>query len=311
MEPRPSGSNGTAALPSRSVVTTALAEFGPDELEAFVADLLEMHGWDTRSTGSPAVSEMTFRATEVRPGSEDDTALCYLDGSAPGDAVHPTTIRAAASHWLHGLDIDLIIVVSTGSFTDRAERLAGDLDVRLVDGDDLYRLLESADGSRLLEAHLADHVDIPDAEQTSDPDPAPADRDDFGTPAAATRTVIRRAVRVPFVGTTRISERILNRRLPGTRSDSTGTRRLAFLAWAVLTWSFFVLVIGSFILTVALLLEAAGLIEVSPLVQQPPAWPLATGPGAGTVGPDRADRRRKGPGPPGPWKGHRYAPSGN
>lgn len=129
----------------------ALQELDDYDFERFVADLWERLGWNTEVSTRSADRGIDVVATRRSPYEEK--ALIQAKRYGPNTTVGSPAIQQYASlkHQRHG--VDKVLVVTTNGFSSQAEELAHQLNVKLVDGDDLVKLVEDLDAMELVERY--------------------------------------------------------------------------------------------------------------------------------------------------------------
>lgn len=129
----------------------ALQEMDDYDFEHFVADLWEQLGWDTEVSTQSADRGIDVVATRNSPYEEK--ALIQAKRYGPNTTVGSPAIQQYASlkHQRHG--VDKVLVVTTNGFSSQAEELAHQLNVKLVDGDDLVKLVGDLDAMELVERY--------------------------------------------------------------------------------------------------------------------------------------------------------------
>lgn len=112
----------------------------PYEFESFVADLWEQQGWSTYV--SPGSNDRGIDVVASRDEPVAQKHLIQVKRYAPENKVGGPEIQQYASLLHQDPDADAVIVVTTSGFTRQARELAADLNVKLIDGAGLQRLVE-------------------------------------------------------------------------------------------------------------------------------------------------------------------------
>lgn len=131
-----------------------LQEIDEYEFEVFVAKLWERYGWKTTVTtgsndrGIDVVSEsnMPFKQRHV----------IQVKRWGSGNKVGSPQIQQYSSLRHREDNIDFVVVVTTSTFSRQAKEEASDLDVKLVDGSDLYEVVSDVGAEDL----VSDYTDL-------------------------------------------------------------------------------------------------------------------------------------------------------
>jgi restriction system protein len=130
-----------------------LRDLPPRHFEQLVADIWqERQAWTTE-----VMNEGPDKGLDVigqPPGGGPKTAV-QCKRYAAGNKVTSDQIQQYAALRQQWSDVQGVTVVTTSSFTRDAEELADRLDVKLIDGDDLVRLIHRYDAREILEWYAA------------------------------------------------------------------------------------------------------------------------------------------------------------
>lgn len=118
-----------------------LRELSPPEFEHLVADLWERAGYETRVSTQSRDKGVDVRA--VRPADGTKKVIQAKRYGADRKVSGPEIQQYGALRLQEG-DVDEVVVVTTGAFTDQARDRARELGVTLIDGPTLVALLEDA-----------------------------------------------------------------------------------------------------------------------------------------------------------------------
>ena len=154
------------ATPSKDYLRGRLQRMDPYDFEAFVADVWEHLGWDTRTVGEPG-----DRGIDVIATDGDAKQLIQAKRYGPSTTVGSPEVQQYASLRLQEDGVDQVTIVTTGSFSRQAEELAPDLDVILVDGEDLLGVLDELEAYEVF-VELFDEIQLgtPDADGSATDD---------------------------------------------------------------------------------------------------------------------------------------------
>jgi hypothetical protein len=139
------------SIPTQSTFKRELQSVDPSAFEQFVADVWDARGWNTRVTRDSADRGVDVIATQQSPFRQKHIiqAKRYSDTNPVGS---PEVQQYASLRQQE--DADAVIVVTSGRFSKQAESVARDLNVKLVDGDDLYNLISSDELSLITDEYL-------------------------------------------------------------------------------------------------------------------------------------------------------------
>ncbi|MDR5657704.1 restriction endonuclease [Halodesulfurarchaeum sp. HSR-GB] len=120
---------------------------GDEEFEYFVADLWAAHGWQTEVTDVSRDAGVDVIARKDLPVDQEIVIQAKRYGNN-------STVSGPDIQQYHSLkrqeDADSVAVITTGEFTSDAEERADDLDVKLVDGPQLARLVKESGGKDVI-----------------------------------------------------------------------------------------------------------------------------------------------------------------
>lgn len=124
--------------------------------EHFIADLWREQGWDC--TVSQASNDAGIDVTATRTDPYPQKLLIQAKRYGPNTAVGGPEIQQYASLKHGDTEADSSVVVTSGQFTDAARARAEELNVKLVDGNSLVRIIEEESASDLLEQYSDESV---------------------------------------------------------------------------------------------------------------------------------------------------------
>jgi hypothetical protein len=141
-----SGSRDT--LIDTDEVLERLRGMDPIDFEHFCADLWRRQGWnaDVRQASRDAGVDVVLRRKE---GGLEQQAVLQAKRYADGNKVTSEDVQQYNS-LKEQEEADFAAVVTTSSFTKDATEMAEDLSVRLIDGNDLVRVIDEADAFDLV-----------------------------------------------------------------------------------------------------------------------------------------------------------------
>ncbi|GGM74197.1 hypothetical protein J2752_002611 [Halarchaeum rubridurum] len=116
-------------------VRSQLLEKSPTEFETFVATLWENQGWVTSVT--TASNDAGVDIIAERSGLHDEKAAIQAKKYAVSNKIGRPDIQQYDTLRRQDPDVDFVIIVTTSGFTQQAEQLASQLNVKLVNGEAL------------------------------------------------------------------------------------------------------------------------------------------------------------------------------
>ena len=129
-----------------------LQEIDAYEFEQFVAKIWELQNWDTHVTKGADDGGIDIVTKQSTPFPKKQ--VIQVKRYAPSNSVGRPDIQQYASIRQEQTDVDMVVVVTTGQFTDGAEEAAKTLNVKLIDGPRLYNLIEALDAVQLVESYI-------------------------------------------------------------------------------------------------------------------------------------------------------------
>lgn len=133
---------------SEDEIKRQLQQMDPYEFEELVAEIWELQGYQTTVRKGSGDRGIDVEATKQTPAPQK--VLIQAKRYADSNKIGVNEVRNYATLYQQVPDADTIVVVTTSSFTSEAERLADDLNVKLVAGDQISQLviknIESFDG---------------------------------------------------------------------------------------------------------------------------------------------------------------------
>lgn len=129
-----------------------LRSISPHDFERFVAELWERQGW--RAEVSP---EGADRGVDIQAWRDDGLVEQKLAIQAkrytPPNKVGRPEVQQYHALKQQDRSVDAVVVVTTGTFTDPAEEWADTHNIKLVDIDDLLRLIEENECGDLIDRY--------------------------------------------------------------------------------------------------------------------------------------------------------------
>lgn len=152
-------------IESADELKTVLQQMDPYDFEHFVADLWERMGWQTEVSAAAMDEGVDVIARKQHP--YEQRTLIQAKRYGPNTTVGSPDIQQYASLGQQYNGVDKVVVVTTNEFTGQARDLAERLNVKLIDGDALARLVAQHDALDLVDEYL-DFVTTVESETVSD-----------------------------------------------------------------------------------------------------------------------------------------------
>lgn len=137
---------------SEGQVLDKLCQIDEYQFEHLVADLWEARGWDTTVSSKSKDRGIDVIATRSTPFFQKQViqAKCY----ARDNTISSPDIQQYSSLKQQEDSVDSVLVVTTGEFTSPARQTANDLNVKLVNGSVLCRIMSDIDSSKILKNYI-------------------------------------------------------------------------------------------------------------------------------------------------------------
>jgi predicted nuclease with TOPRIM domain len=129
-----------------------LQEVDVYEFEQFIAELWEMQDWDTYVTQGADDGGVDVVVEQSTPFPKKQ--VIQVKRYEPSSSVGRPDIQQYASLRQERTDVDTVVVVTTGRFTDGAEEVARKLNVKLIDGPQLYHLIDALDAFEVAQSYI-------------------------------------------------------------------------------------------------------------------------------------------------------------
>lgn len=118
-----------------------LYDLTPEEFEKFVAKIWSERGWNANVTQISGDSGIDIVATKESPFQQKQ--LIQVKRYGPKTTVSSPEIQQYASLHQQENNVDSVVVVTSSSFSKQATQLAEKLNVKLVNGKEVYKLIKS------------------------------------------------------------------------------------------------------------------------------------------------------------------------
>jgi outer membrane protein assembly factor BamB len=126
-----------------------LYSLSPAEFESLIADLWSELGWKSNVTQLSADEGIDVVVTKESPFSEKQ--LIQVKRYRPENTVGSPDIQQYASLRHQEENVDAVVVITSSSFSKQARNLAEKLNVKLIDGVELYELFQAEEQLGLLD----------------------------------------------------------------------------------------------------------------------------------------------------------------
>jgi hypothetical protein len=143
-----------------------LQNIGEYKFEEFIADLWEEQGWNTSVTSGSNDNGVDIIAEKDIPFFQKQ--LIQAKRYSSDTKVGSPDIQQYSSLKHQIDDVDSVIVVTTGNFTSQAQDVAGNLNVKTIDGNELISIINKLE----VDGVVSKHIDMKSGEfAQSDQDP--------------------------------------------------------------------------------------------------------------------------------------------
>lgn len=150
----------------REKVLSHLRRINEYDFEEFIAQVWNRYEWETEVTSGSNDRGIDVIAEKHKPINQKH--LIQVKRWESGNKVGGPEIQQYSSLLRRGSGIDAVVVVTTSSFSRQAKELAEELNVKLVDGSDLYGLLCDIGADELVNQYI--EISDLDAESKSGSD---------------------------------------------------------------------------------------------------------------------------------------------
>lgn len=127
----------------KSKIFQRLRQMDPYDFEHFIADLWRAQGWETTVSQESVDQGIDIVATKNSPFQQKQ--VIQVKRYAEDNTIGSPKVQQYASLRQQEDGADVSVIVTTSSFTHQAEEIAQNLNVKLVDADVIYTLLEETD----------------------------------------------------------------------------------------------------------------------------------------------------------------------
>lgn len=141
----------------QEVFLERVQEIDAYDFEALVADIWTKQGWETYVTSGAKDNGVDVIAEQSTPYPQKQAI--QVKRYNPNNSVGRPDIQQYASIRQERTEVDSVIVVATGTFTEEAQATVRNLNVKLIDGSRLYNLIDALDVFDLVEEYLRQGVD--------------------------------------------------------------------------------------------------------------------------------------------------------
>ena len=149
-----------------------LLNLSPSAFERFVAQIWEQMGWNTRVTSASNDDGIDVVAT--KSGIHQEKAVIQAKRYSPSNKIGQPDIQQYDTLRRQDSSVDVVVVVTTGEFSNKAKNLAEQLNVKIVNGSAIAKAaLENLPDERLsniLEDNKSEGVDQTELDQKPDED---------------------------------------------------------------------------------------------------------------------------------------------
>lgn len=134
-------------------VKQALQNMDEYEFENLIADLWTERGWETEVTRSTRDKGVDVVATRSEPFEQKQLIQAKRYGE--GNKVSSTEVQQYNSLRDQERGVDSVIIITTSGFSTDAQKMAEQLNVKLIDGESLLQLFSDVDTPELLDQYFS------------------------------------------------------------------------------------------------------------------------------------------------------------
>jgi len=127
-----------SGLLSKRDFLRAVRRMDPYEFEEFLSDVLESRGYET-----VVRSGSGDRGIDIIASKNGNRELYQAKRYAESNKVGSEEVRKYATLYQQDSEADLVVIVTTSSFTTEGRKLAADLHVETIDGADLFEMVNA------------------------------------------------------------------------------------------------------------------------------------------------------------------------
>lgn len=133
-----------------------IRNISPYKFEEIVGDIWDLHNHQVQVS-----QKAQDRGIDIVAHQGNRKKLIQVKRYAVDNTVGSNEVRKYATLYQQEKDVDLVVIVTASTFTSQAERLANDLQVKTVDSDDLYNMLQERNSEK-------NNITIPDKETNNE-----------------------------------------------------------------------------------------------------------------------------------------------
>lgn len=130
----------------------SLRDVDPIQFEQFIAELWTHRGWNTTLSSESGDKGIDVIATRDEPFSQKQ--LIQVKRYGEENTVGSPEIQQYGSLKHQEPGVDTVVVVTTSQFSSQAEELAEQLNVKLIDGKGLSKLIEQLGATDLVQKYV-------------------------------------------------------------------------------------------------------------------------------------------------------------
>lgn len=134
-------------------IKTALQQLDSFDFEHLIADLWDHQGWKTRVLQASNDRGIDVVARRAEPFEQKH--LIQAKRYSADNKVGSEEVQQYASLRQQEDNVDAVIVVTTSGFTQQAERVATDVNLKLIDGDNLVNLIQNQNAIDLVSNYVS------------------------------------------------------------------------------------------------------------------------------------------------------------
>jgi hypothetical protein len=144
----------------REELVSHLQELDNQAFEEFLGELWEQRGWETRVT--PQAKDWGIDVIATRELPIPLTLVIQAKRYSSSRNVSSTEVQQYSSLRRQRNNVDAVTIVTTAGFSDQARETAEALNVKLLDGTDLCRLIKDTQAYELLNTYIESDIKVRD-----------------------------------------------------------------------------------------------------------------------------------------------------
>jgi len=134
---------------SNQKLLTNLCNIDPYEFEYLISDLWTNLGWNTEVTTGSNDRGIDIIAKKTSPIEQKH--LLQIKKNAPENTIGSPSIQQYSSLYQQENNVDSVVIITTSTFSEQAQKTAKDLNVKLINGNELCGLIQQNESFDIVE----------------------------------------------------------------------------------------------------------------------------------------------------------------